>query len=300
MAFNYRDFIHPDDESARKKLESIVGFDSITKWMMNLGVERYCHFVYMSDSIRLSRNQLPEIYELLPPVCEKFGINEPEFYLQMHPSPNAETYGDKQTFLVITSGLLEHVTDKKELQSILAHECGHIICRHVFYRTMAQLLFSFGNMLPIPGVVLSHIQKPFALAMNYWSRKSELSADRASAIYCGGPEVPAKALLRLTGGPSKFTRAINLGEFARQAEACDEFENDGKWQKALGAYAVMDRDHPFSSSRIRELMSWGNNETCRRLTEALDRGLIGLSCQKCGNAIEQGQKFCRYCGHKIV
>ena len=218
----------------------------------------------------------------------------------MHPTPNAETYGDQKTFLVITSGLLEHVTDQDELTSILAHECGHIICRHVFYRTMAQILFTFGNMLPIPDVILTHIQKPFALAMNYWSRKSELSADRASAIYCGGPEVPAKALLRLTGGPTKFTKAINLAAFADQAEACDEFEKDGKWQKVLGAYAVMDRDHPFSSDRIRELLSWGNGDACRRLTAALERGALGLSCRKCGATIEPGQKFCRHCGNPIA
>ena len=300
MAFNYRDFIHPDDESARKKLEGIVGFDSVTKWVMGLGVEKYCHFVYMSDSIRLSPEQLPDIYGLLPPICQRFGIKEPEFYLQMHPTPNAETYGDKQTFLVITSGLLEHITDKKELQSILAHECGHIICRHVFYRTMAQILFSFGNMLPIPDVILSKIQKPFALAMNYWSRKCELSADRASAIYCGSAEIPAKALLRLTGGPAQFTSAVNLKAFTDQAQACDDFERDGKWQKALGAYAVMDRDHPFSSSRIRELMTWGSSESCQKLTIALKRGQIGQSCPYCGNTLEQGQKFCRYCGNKTV
>ena len=78
MAFNYRDFIHPDDESARKKLEGIVGFDSVTKWVMGLGVEKYCHFVYMSDSIRLSPEQLPDIYGLLPPICQRFGIKEGE------------------------------------------------------------------------------------------------------------------------------------------------------------------------------------------------------------------------------
>ncbi len=139
MPINYREFIHPEDEAARQQLEAVPGFQNATKWFMDLGIETYCHGLFMGEKIRLSPTQLPELYNHLPPICRKFGITEPEFYLEMNPGPNAYTLGDKRTFLVVTSGLLSHVKNDDELVAVLAHECGHILCRHVFYRTMASL-----------------------------------------------------------------------------------------------------------------------------------------------------------------
>lgn len=91
MTVTYRDFIHPEDDRARRELEAVPGFDKVTKCFMKFGVEKFLHGSLMANCIRLSPTQLPEIYGLLPPVARKFGIAEPEFYLQMDPSPNACT-----------------------------------------------------------------------------------------------------------------------------------------------------------------------------------------------------------------
>lgn len=78
----------------------------------------------MASTIRLSPTQFPEIYKHLPPICERLGIQEPEFYLEMNPTPNAYTAGDTRVFIVVTSSLVE-MMDDEELDAILAHECGH-------------------------------------------------------------------------------------------------------------------------------------------------------------------------------
>lgn len=295
MRISYNDFIHPQDDAARRQLEAVPGFDTVTKCYLKFGVEKFIHGYFMANYIRLSQTQLPEIYGLLPPVVEKFGLSEPEFYLQMDPTPNAYTMGDTQCFIVVTSGLLEHITDRKEQEAVIAHECGHIACRHVFYRTMASLLTMVGSAIGIPSALAA----PIELAFNYWSRRSELSADRAAAVYLGDPKSMVGSLLRLSGGPSQFTANINIAEYADQAKAYYTLQSESKWHKILQTCAVMNRSHPFSAVRIQELQNWCNTDKYKILCKNWNEGLCMVRCKKCGGDVFPRDRFCCHCGAPI-
>lgn len=193
------DFIHPEDAAALQQLESIPGFPTLVKKVLSLGLEQLQYGINMASTIRLSPKQLPELYNHLPPICEKLGIDEPEFYLSMDPNPNAWTFGDTKIYITITSGLIEMMNDE-ELDCVLAHECGHILCRHVLYHTIAQYVLSGIDSLGILGTLTIPIQ----YAILYWERKSELSCDRAASIITS-PEVVAHTMARLTGGPLSIT-----------------------------------------------------------------------------------------------
>ncbi|MBR6585869.1 MAG: M48 family metalloprotease [Kiritimatiellae bacterium] len=292
---NSHEFIHPEDEMAMRNLEGVPGFDTVARFILEHFTENLLHGLYMAQMVRISPTQLPEIYNLLPPICGKFGIDLPELYLTMDPAPNAWTIGDKRKFIVLTSGLLDHITNKKELQSIIAHECGHILCRHVFYNTVAILLVNFGESLGFGQVVLA----PILLAIKYWQRRSELSADRASTVYIGGPDVPCRALLRICGGPDNLTKNINLQEYAEQAKAYDELLANSKWNKLLQNMAVMNADHPFAAVRIREILSWTASPQFDRLKDAMARAAVEPRCPKCGKRVTAKAKFCRYCGNNL-
>ena len=97
------EFIHPEDAAALRQLESIPGFPTIAKKVLELGYEKLRYGINMASTIRLSPTQLPELYRHLPPICERLGIKEPEFYLEMNPVPNAYTSGDTRVFIVVTS-----------------------------------------------------------------------------------------------------------------------------------------------------------------------------------------------------
>ena len=77
------DFIHPEDAKALKALESIPGLRFLVKKFLELGYERMHYGINMASHIRLSPTQLPDIYKHLPPICEKLGMEIPEFYLEM-------------------------------------------------------------------------------------------------------------------------------------------------------------------------------------------------------------------------
>src|SRR5438128_1668514 len=105
MTVSYHEFIHPEDKAAQDQLTSIPLFSSCAKMFMKIGLEQKYHNINLAQKIRLGPNQLPTIYDHVPPVCARLGIDIPEVYLEMTPFPNAYTYGDTRPFLVVTSGI---------------------------------------------------------------------------------------------------------------------------------------------------------------------------------------------------
>lgn len=87
-----------------------------------------------------------EIYRLFKEVVARVGIREPELYIYNDPEINAYTYGETNTFVAISSGAVERM-NKDELKGILAHECGHILCKHTLYMTIWRTLQDMGALL---------------------------------------------------------------------------------------------------------------------------------------------------------
>lgn len=285
------DFIHPEDAAALRQLENIPGFPTLVKKFYALGYEKLMYGTNMASNIRLSEKQLPELYRHLPPICQTLGIEEPEFYLEMNPMPNAYTFGDSKIFITLTSGLVEMLSDE-EIDAVIAHECGHILCRHVLYHNMANLLLNGADALGL----LEMITVPIKYAILYWQRKSELSCDRAGAIITS-PETVSRVMVRLAGGPKSITSNVNIEEWAKQADLYETIRNDGMWNKALQTYAIMGTDHPFAAVRVREILKWGNSQAYANILAHINNDTYG--CPNCHHPIESEWKFCRHCGAKL-
>lgn len=287
------DFIHPEDAAALRQLESIPGFPALVKKILSLGFEELQYGLNMATAIRLSPTQLPNLYNHLPPICKKLGIQEPELYLQMNPTPNAFTFGDTRIFITITSGLVE-MMEGEELDAVIAHECGHIVCHHVLYHSIAQIIFSGAASLGILG----HLAMPIQLALLYWSRKSELSCDRCGSVI-SSPEVITRVMARLSGGPRSITQEINFEEWARQADKYDEIKNENLWNKSLQIYAIAKEDHPFAAVRVREILKWGQSPQYQNLMENIKWEAYSRKCPNCGLLVHDDWIYCKYCGTKL-
>src|ERR1700722_11228508 len=77
-AFDVSDFLHPLDMSARQHLESVPLLEKSVIKYQSMVSERKMRQELMVSAIRLGPRQLPSYYRLLPPICEAFGIEEPE------------------------------------------------------------------------------------------------------------------------------------------------------------------------------------------------------------------------------
>jgi len=292
MPIHPSEFIHPEDEAARRQLEAIPGFASVLKVVLRIGLEQYYHGTNMANKIRLSPKQLPDLYKRLPPICAKLGIEEPEFYLEMDPNPNAYTYGDTRVFLTITSGLVEYLDDN-ELDAVIAHECGHIVCRHVLYHTMGSLLLKGVSGLGITGNLLY----PLQLGLLYWSRRSEYSADRAAAAVMCSPEPVVETMIRLAGGPKALTDEVDVEEFANQAKAYETLK-ENSWDRVLQILAIMNQSHPFHAVRLREIRKWAQGDVFQRIADAISKE-NSQNCPRCKKPVSEDWTFCKHCAYKL-
>lgn len=254
-------YLHDSDRVALQALKAIPGFAQLFKAFMKVWNEKQFRIMNMSTNLRISEKQLSKYYDMLPPICEKLGIEIPELYLELNVVPNAYTSGDTKPFIVITSGLLETMPDEL-IPTVLAHECGHIACHHCLYTTMGQFILSEAiNYLGLNNLT----SLPIKLAFYYWMRCSELSADRAAAICDGNANKVVEMCMRFAGFDKDIGAEANINEFMNQALEYREMINDSKWNKALEILLFGKASHPLNAVRAYECFEWAKTEKFEKI-----------------------------------
>lgn len=251
MSINYNDFIHPSDKKALTALKAVPGFDLVTKKFMKFIGEKMFQIEATSSYLKLGPSQMPEIYSILVRVCKKLEIEVPELYLALDRNPNAFTLGDTDVFIVVTSGLLETMTEK-QIETVIAHECGHIVCHHVLYHTMAHYILNGAEMF-VTGLISNAIVTSLQYAFQYWSRCSELSADRISAFYHGSADPVIEVMMTLSGATDNIKYKVNKDEFLKQAENYKVLVDNSSYNKVLEFIQFGLIDHPLNAYRAYEV-----------------------------------------------
>ena len=291
-------YYHEQDRQTLEALKAIPGFTIVLKKFMEVFSESITEGLDMAMKIRLGPNQLPDLYNLLPPICKVLGIQEPQFYLEMSPEPNAYTTGDTKTFVTITSGLVDMMSEE-ELSAVIAHECGHIACHHVLYSYMASVLLSAGSSV----LGLGLLTLPLQMALAAWQRCSEFSADRAAAVYMKGSEGVENVMMRLSSGDKDLFKKIDKQLYMKQAEAYQDMLSNSKWNKALQYYATMFNTHPLTSVRAFEINRWCRSGQFNRILDYMNgEGRLiehRRFCPNCGVPVQEGFRFCKSCGTQL-
>ncbi|MBQ9939459.1 MAG: M48 family metallopeptidase [Oscillospiraceae bacterium] len=248
-------YIHELDRSALAALKAIPGFTAVLKGFMKIWSEKQFRIQNMATKLRINEKQLSKYYDMLPPICEKLGIEVPELYLELSGSPNSYTSGDTKPFIVVTSGLLEKVPEHL-IPTVLAHECGHIACHHVLYHTMGNMIINGAAGMFELGDLITY---PIQIAFYKWMRCSEYSADRAAAI-CDGTVENMKELCACFAGYNRKIGSINMEAFMEQAVEYKEMTEGSNWNKVLEFAMVSEDTHPLNAVRAYEINSWGMSE----------------------------------------
>jgi Zn-dependent protease with chaperone function len=246
---------HPADRAALQALRAVPGVDEvIRKVLALLGGERGVRLLFQGNAIRVGPSQFPRLWHMHTEVTTTFDwADVPELYVSQTPFFNAGAYGIDQPFIVVHSAAIE-LLDDDELRVLLAHELGHVMSGHALYRTIAAILalISLGA-LP---VLASLAVLPVRLAFLEWSRKSELSSDRAGLL--GGQDIVVAQRLdmKMAGGGrgDAFAGQLNVEAFMQQAH---EYAATGEGldvvYKVLSTLALT---HPMHTVRAAELQRW--------------------------------------------
>lgn len=264
MALDYKLYLHDSDKAAMAALKAIPGFSQVMKAFMKIWSEQQLRLINMSTNLHLSEKQMAKYYNMLPPICEKLGIDVPELFVELDVHPNAYTYGDTKPFIVITSGLFETLPDEL-IPTVLAHECGHIACHHTLYTTMGRAILSGASAFVsgLGNVALYPIQLAFA----YWMRCSEFSADRAAIICDGSADKSTEVMMRFAGYDKDIMAEANVEAFMEQALEYKNLVNSNAWNKTLEFILFQNYDHPLNAIRAYEGKEWEQTERYKNILE---------------------------------
>ena len=178
----------------------------------------------------VTRNQAPELYNLLENLCISRGLKMPPLYIIETDAMNAYASGidDKSYAITVTRGLLNQL-NKDELEAVLGHELTHIVdrdCRLLIVTIvftgmlsfLAQLLWrglriSFSGRSRVRGggaVALIMVVAAIAMLIGYvlalilrfsLSRRREYLADAGSVELTKNPDAMISALLKISKNP---------------------------------------------------------------------------------------------------
>jgi Zn-dependent protease with chaperone function len=212
----------------------------------------------LGSSVKVSPRQFPRVHGLVEGCARTLGIATPTVYIANNPVLNAGTYGtNDDSFILVHSGLVDHFSDE-ELTSVFAHECGHIHNSHVVYLTTLYFLTQAA------GVFVRWIVSPALVALKGWSRRAEVTCDRASLLCVRDPEITTRSLAKLALGSRKLYDEMNLEAFLEQYEEA---------RQGPGKYNELFATHPWLPKRVLALRVFEKSRLYRVRTGLGDDGL---------------------------
>jgi len=250
---------HPYDRAALSALQRVPGLDIVVRKFIELFPERVAYIQNVAQTVRVSSKQCPQLYSLFQEACAILDIPEPELYAAQHPAPNAYTSGCERPYIVVTTGLLDLMSED-EVLAVIAHELGHIKSGHVLYKTMARcislLLTIVGDMTLGLGRLIG---RSLEAALLEWDRKSEFTADRAAALVVQDSQVMLSVMMKLAGGTLFQRDQMDAQEFLKQADLYQDVDVNllDRMYKLLMVSAV---SHPLIIVRARESVNWAESQ----------------------------------------
>jgi len=241
---------HPADRAALNTLRALPGFDELLRKVMSLLGERGVRNLFTANAVRVGPRQRPKFNALFDDVLHTMDWPErPDLFVSQSPVANAMAVGFDKPFIVVNSAAID-ILDWDERRVLLGHELGHVMSGHATYTTLAMIILRIG-FSNIPGLGL--IALPVQLALLEWSRKAELSSDRAGLLATQDPMASMRLFLKFAGGITTDDE-LDLDEFLAQAQEYEE--RGGALDAIFRVLNVALRTHPFNTVRAAELQRW--------------------------------------------
>ncbi len=291
-------FEHPEDAKALEAVRQVPYIDKIFKKFMELGLERIVRIQLFGQAIHVSPKQCPKIYALFKEACDILDMHEPDLFLANNPYVNAFTFGVDRPFIVLHSSLVD-LLEEDELMAVIGHELGHVKSGHVLYRSIVFVLvhlatrfFGLGGAYGLGAMA----------ALLDWSRKSELTADRAELLVVQDIDACIRLHMKLAGGSKSVYNQINAQEFLRQADSYEEIDYS-MLNKVYKLLYELKLSHPVPVYRAKELKTWS---TSKQYTDLINGKystqetiIPNRSCPHCGTIISPEFFFCPDCGKNV-
>ncbi len=199
----------------------------------------------LGHAVKVSDRQFSRIHRITKTACDTLQITMPQVFVVNSPVFNAGTLGtNDDSFIMVHSALVDQYTDE-ELLTVIGHECGHIHNSHVAYLTALHYLTYMA------GMFLPWILQPALVALRTWSRRAEITCDRAGMLVSRDQSASERAITKLAVGSRKLYEEFNLDAFLEQHE---------EGSHGIGKYMEVFATHPWLPKRVLAMRVFGDSQ----------------------------------------
>jgi Zn-dependent protease with chaperone function len=240
---------HPADRAATAALKAVPMLDTLVRKLIEWRYERALRQFYLGNSVKVSDQQLTELWAAHVGVTRVLDMPEPyDLYVSSPVLGGAQAVGSGKPMIVIDSQLLQRL-GPGEQRVVVAHELGHILSDHVVYMTALNILMSIGNGLPFFVGIPFRAVKAVLLE---WYRAAELSCDRAATLAVRDPRIVCRALMVTAGGMP--VEELNLDAFMAQAMEYETWDDPS--DRVRRFFNEIGQTHTYAVRRVSEVMNW--------------------------------------------
>lgn len=150
----------------------------------------------LGPSLKVTEKQQPKVHEAGIACAEKLHIAPPTIHVTPARIPGglvAYTFGTEEDAAILLHASLVERLSREELLDVVGRECGHLQNGHAVFRTALYFLTHSA------GAFVRWIVTPAVLALGAWSRRAELTADRAGLLCSRDPAVSTRMIEALLG-----------------------------------------------------------------------------------------------------
>jgi Zn-dependent protease with chaperone function len=223
----------------------------------------------LGSTVRVSERQFPRLHKLNVQSAQALGIPTPTLYVGQNPHLNAGTFGThEESFVLVNGSLIDHFDDK-EFLDVLGHEHGHIQNNHVVYLTTLYMLTN------VVGALVGWFAYPARLALSAWSRRAEITCDRAGLLVVKDLHTSMKGLMKLALGSKKLYDELDLDAYLEQY---------ADMKQGIGRLTELGASHPYVPKRVMALKAFAETSLYRK---AAGLGDGGISMEECDNKVHE-------------
>jgi Zn-dependent protease with chaperone function len=239
-----RQYAYSDDLKALEALRKLKPVTFVVESSIKMSKSLSMNNI-VGNAVKVTPRQFAKLYAITEKCADALHIEVPDLYVAQSPYLNASTYGTTtDSFILLHSALVDHFTDD-ELAFVIGHECGHIQNGHVMYLTAAHYVKTMASTL------IRWAATPATVALNAWSRRAEITCDRAALITTKDIDLAVRCMIKLAVGSQRLYEQINPEEYLKQLEES---------QRGLGRLSEALQAHPYYPKRVEALRLFAESE----------------------------------------
>ncbi len=205
----------------------------------------------LAGATRATDQDVPRLYRAQHAASLSLACPAPPVYaLPAESSIRAQAVGtDDDCTLLIGADVIDALTDR-ELVAVVGHELGHVQNNHVLYAT-ALFYLQYSSALFVRWIV-----QPAVMTLQAWSRRAEITCDRAALIATRDLDATLSAMVKVALGPERAAET-DVQEYLRELP---------KTQRGLSKYGELFRSYPYLPKRTQALELFAKSQFYRKLT----------------------------------